>query len=215
MHDVLRGQPARPYVAILGGAKVSDKLGVIDALLPRVDELLIGGAMANTFLAAQGIEVGRSLVESDKLALARTVMHKADAAGVKLLIPVDLRVGDALGATPADVVAADAVAPGAMALDIGPDTAARYRERILRAKSVFWNGPMGLFENPAFAAGTFAVAGAVADCPGFCVVGGGDSVAAIAQANLVDRFDHVSTGGGASLEYLEGHAMPGLEALRT
>jgi phosphoglycerate kinase len=200
-------------VAVLGGAKVSDKIGVIEALLTKVDVLVIGGAMANTFLAAQGHSMGKSLVEEDKLPLARAVLQKADARGVELLLPTDLRVGTGLK----DTVAVDSgldVDAGSMALDVGPETASRYADVVRKAGAVFWNGPMGLFENPAFAAGTLAVAEAMAACPGFTVVGGGDSVAAIQQAGLASKYDHVSTGGGASLEYLEGKKLPGVEALR-
>jgi phosphoglycerate kinase len=211
--DKLRTEPAKPYVAVLGGAKVSDKIGVIEALLTKVDVLVIGGAMANTFLAAQGHSMGKSLVEEDKLPLARAVLQKADARGVQLLLPTDLRVGTGLK----DTVAVDSgldVDATSMALDVGAETATRYAEVVRKAGAVFWNGPMGLFENPAFAAGTLAVAEAMAACPGFTVVGGGDSVAAIQQAGLASKYDHVSTGGGASLEYLEGKKLPGVEALR-
>lgn len=211
--DKLRTEPAKPYVAVLGGAKVSDKIGVIEALLSKVDVLVIGGAMANTFLAAQGHAMGKSLVEEDKLPLARAVLQKADARNVQLLLPTDLRVGVGLK----DSVAIESgleLDGSSMALDVGPKTAARFAEVVRKAGAVFWNGPMGLFENPAFAAGTLAVAEAMAECAGFTVVGGGDSVAAIQQAGLASKYDHVSTGGGASLEYLEGKKLPGVEALR-
>jgi len=213
--DRLRGEPPRPYVAVLGGAKVSDKINVIETLLGKVDALLIGGAMANTFLAAQGHNLGKSRVEADKLALARSVLARAEDRGLTLGLPVDVRTGASLEATEATVVPVGEVSAEAMALDIGPATVERYRVQLARAGAVFWNGPMGLFENPAFAQGTLAVAHALADCPGFTVVGGGDSVAAVQQARLADRFDHVSTGGGASLEYLEGQKLPGVEALRS
>jgi phosphoglycerate kinase len=209
----LRSEPPRPYLAVLGGAKVSDKIGVMEALMGKVDALLVGGAMANTFLAAQGHDVGKSLFEEDKLALARSLMATAEKAGVDLLLPIDVRVGDSVDATSAADVDADSIPSESLALDIGPKTEALYRERLRKAQAVFWNGPMGLFENPAFAGGTLAVARAAADCPGFSVVGGGDSVAAVQQADLASRFDHVSTGGGASLEYLEGRPLPGVEAL--
>ncbi len=209
----LRSDPPRPYLAILGGAKVSDKIGVMEALLGKVDALLVGGAMANTFLAAQGNDVGKSLYEEDKLPLARSLMTAADEARVDLVLPVDVRVGDSVEATTATDVDADSIPSDALALDIGPKTEALFRERLRTAQAVFWNGPMGLFENPAFAEGTLAVARAAADSPGFSVVGGGDSVAAVQQADLAARFDHVSTGGGASLEYLEGRPLPGVEAL--
>jgi phosphoglycerate kinase len=211
--DKLRTDAPRPYVAILGGAKVSDKIGVIESLLGKVDALLVGGAMANTFLAARGLAVGKSLCENDKLALARSLMAAAEESQVDLLLPIDVRVGESVNSGEALVTGVDGIPVDAMALDIGPATERLYRDRLRRAMSVFWNGPMGLFENPAFAEGTLAVARAAADCPGFSVVGGGDSVAAVQQANLASRFDHVSTGGGASLEYLEGRPLPGVEAL--
>ena len=211
--DKLRTNAPRPYIAILGGAKVSDKIGVMEALLDKVDALLVGGAMANTFLAARGQSVGKSLCERDKLALARSLMASAGERGVDLLLPTDVRVGDSVESEDALVVGVDAIPDDVMALDIGPETERLYRDRLRRALAVFWNGPMGLFENTAFAEGTLAVARAAADCPGFSVVGGGDSVAAVQQADLASRFDHVSTGGGASLEYLEGRPLPGVEAL--
>jgi phosphoglycerate kinase len=212
--DQLRGDPPRPYVAVLGGAKVSDKINVIETLLTKVDALLIGGAMANTFLAARGLDLGKSRVEGDKLALARSVLARAEDRGLTIGLPVDVRIGDSLEATSATVVPVESIPADAMALDVGPATVERYQVQLARAGSIFWNGPMGLFENPAFAQGTLAVAHAMADCPGFTVVGGGDSVAAVQQAELASRFGHVSTGGGASLEYLEGQKLPGVEALR-
>ncbi len=210
----LRTDPPRPYLAVLGGAKVSDKIAVIEALLTKVDALLIGGAMANTFLAARGLELGKSLCETDKLALARSLMSAASESGVDLLLPVDLRIGSSPEESVGEAVDVADVPSEAMALDIGPATERLYRDRLRRAQAIFWNGPMGLFENPAFAEGTRAVARAVADCPGFSVVGGGDSVAAVMQAGLADQYEHVSTGGGASLEYLEGRPLPGVEALK-
>jgi phosphoglycerate kinase len=213
--DKLRTDPARPYLAVLGGAKVSDKIGVIEALLRKVDALLVGGAMANTFLAARGVSIGKSVFENDKLAVARSLMTAAEEAGIELLLPVDVRVAASAEASEAQVVSIDAIPADAIALDIGPETEKLFRTRLRRAQSVFWNGPMGVFENSAFAEGTYALARAAADCPGFSVVGGGDSVAAVKRANLDGRFDHVSTGGGASLEYLEGRSLPGVEALRT
>ncbi len=210
----LKDDAPRPYVAVLGGAKVSDKIGVMEALLGKVDALLVGGAMANTFLAAKGFDVADSLYEQDKLALARSLMKAADERDVKLLLPVDVRTGSSLEATSASVTGVQSIAQGDRALDIGPETEALYRDTLRRAQAVFWNGPMGLFENASFAEGTLAIARAVADCPGFSVVGGGDSVAAVMQMGLADRYDHVSTGGGASLEYLEGRPLPGVEALR-
>ncbi|MGB8331656.1 MAG: phosphoglycerate kinase, partial [Polyangiales bacterium] len=212
--DKLRTDAPRPYIAVLGGAKVSDKIGVMEALLGKVDALLVGGAMANTFLAARHLDVGKSLYEKDKLALARSLMATAEESEVALLLPVDVRVAESSEASEARVVRVDAIPADAMALDIGPETERLFRDRLRRAQSVFWNGPMGLFENATFAQGTLSVARAAADCPGFSVVGGGDSVAAVKQADLASRFDHVSTGGGASLEYLEGRPLPGVEALR-
>jgi phosphoglycerate kinase len=213
--DKLRGDPPHPFVAVLGGAKVSDKLGVLEALIERVDALLIGGAMGNTFLAARGVQMGASKVESERLALARSVMQRAAERKVKLLLPSDVVVADSFEAQHGEVVGIAHVPPQAMALDIGPATVESYRSVIMQARSLFWNGPMGLFERPAFAAGSLGIAHAGADCPGFTVVGGGDSIAAVAQAGVADRYDHVSTGGGASLEYLEGRTMPGLEAVRS
>ncbi len=210
----LRNDAPHPYLAVLGGAKVSDKIGVIEALLTKVDALLVGGAMANTFLAARGLDMGKSLCETDKLALARSLMSAATESGVELLLPIDLRTGSSPQESTPEVVGVERVSSDAMALDIGPATERLYRDRLRRAQAIFWNGPMGLFENPAFAEGTLAVARAVADCPGFSVVGGGDSVAAVMQAGLADQYEHVSTGGGASLEYLEGRPLPGVEALK-
>ncbi|MCX4244694.1 phosphoglycerate kinase [Paraliomyxa miuraensis] len=209
--------PERPFVAIVGGAKVSDKLGVLVALVERLiagDTLVIGGAMANTFLAAQGRGLGASLMEGDRFKDAERVMAKAAARDVEVILPTDLRVGRGIEASEARVVGvAYDLDPQEMALDIGPASAERCAEAIARAGMVLWNGPMGLFENPAFAGGTLAVAHAVAQSPGFTVVGGGDSVAAVAQAGVADRIDHVSTGGGASLEYIEGKTLPGVAAL--
>lgn len=207
--------PEKPYVAVLGGAKVSDKIEVIEALLTKVDALLIGGAMANTFLAAQGKPMGKSLVESDKLALARDLLEKAKQKGIEIVLPTDVVVAPSLDAPSGTPVLVDAVAPDQMALDIGPKSVALFREKLIRAKSVFWNGPMGLFEKKPFAAGSVGVAQAIAEGAGFSVVGGGDSVAAVQQAGLAARFTHVSTGGGASLELIEGKKLPGVEALRT
>lgn len=211
----LRTEPQKPYVAILGGAKVSDKLGVLEMLISRVDTLLIGGAMANTFLASQGVSMGKSRVEEDKLATARTILQKATEKNVTVVLPVDVAVGPSLEATTAMACDVREVPADQMALDIGPKTVALFKEKLVRCKSVFWNGPMGLFEKAPFAAGTLGVARLVADLPGaFTVVGGGDSVAAVEQAGLAEKFSHVSTGGGASLEFLEGRKLPGVEALR-
>jgi phosphoglycerate kinase len=208
--------PPKPFVAVLGGAKVSDKIEVIEALLSRCSAICIGGAMANTFLAAQGHNMQKSLVEEDKLALARTLLEKAGAAGVDLLLPSDVVCGAGLTAPSGSTVAASAVPQGQMALDIGPDSIRTFAKAIGAAKTIFWNGPMGLFEREPFAAGTFEIAKAMSAVQGFTVVGGGDSAAAVRQAgdDIADKFDHISTGGGASLELVEGKKLPGIEALR-
>jgi phosphoglycerate kinase len=212
--EKVRAGAEHPFVAVLGGAKVSDKIEVIEALLERVDELLIGGAMANTFLAAQGLNLGKSRIEEDKLPLARTLIQKAREKNVQLLLPVDVVVAESLDAKSGKPTDVTVVRPEEMALDIGPRSTKNFGERIRRAKTVFWNGPMGLFENAAFAEGSFGVARAMADCSGFTVVGGGDSVAAANSAGLSDKYSHVSTGGGASLELIEGKKLPGVEVLR-
>jgi phosphoglycerate kinase len=213
--ETLRSANVHPFVAVLGGAKVSDKIGVLEALLDRVDALLIGGAMANTFLAAQGLAMGKSLVETDKLPLARSLLQRAAERKVKLLLPVDVVVASGLDASEGQIVSTREVGTDSMALDIGPQTVELFRQAILPAKALFWNGPLGLFERAPFSAGTLGVASAGAECSGFTVVGGGDSVAAVNQAGLAAAYDHVSTGGGASLEFLEGRPMPGIEAVRT
>jgi phosphoglycerate kinase len=210
----LLGRPARPYVAVLGGAKVSDKIQVIDSLLKRVDTLLVGGAMAYTFLAAKGVSTGLSRVEQDKVDLARSLIEKAKQQNVDLVLPQDHVAARALAGEGRMVVDREAIPDGLMGLDIGPRTATTFVQHIKSAKTVFWNGPVGLFETPAFAAGTFAVAQAMADAKGATtVVGGGDSAAAIAQAGLAHEVSHVSTGGGASLELIEGRTLPGVAAL--
>ena len=207
--------PDRPFVAILGGAKVSDKLEVIQNLLPRVDALLIGGAMTYTFLKARGLNVGRSLVEDDLLDAARDVDRQARARNLTFELPVDHVVAEKVEAgAPAETLRVDDPAIGdRMGLDIGPETIARYREIIRTAKTVTWNGPMGVFEIDAFARGTIEIAKAVADVKGTTVIGGGDSIAAVAKAGVTDRITHISTGGGASLEFLGGRKLPGVEAL--
>ncbi len=207
-----------PFVAIVGGAKISDKLPVLLAILDRLragDALVIGGAMANTFLASLGSKLGRSLVETDRFIDCRSVQAKAEARQVRLLLPSDLRIGGDLDASEATIVPVFGaeLAASEMALDIGPVSAKRFAEAIAGAALVFWNGPMGLFENPVFAGGTLAVADAVAGCKGYTVVGGGDSVAAVQASGLADCIDHISTGGGASLELIEGVDLPGLQAL--
>jgi phosphoglycerate kinase len=212
--------PDKPYVAVLGGAKVSDKMEVLESLLERVDVLVIGGAMANTFLAAREKNMAKSKIEGDKLALARTIMEKADKKGVDLVLPVDVVVASSLDSVgPAEVraVSVDAVPEGTMALDIGPKTVAEFAKRFDKAKTIFWNGPMGLFEKTPFAAGTFGVARAMTESKAFTVVGGGDSAAAVRAAGggLAEKMSHISTGGGASLELIEGKKLPGIEVLRT
>jgi len=212
-------KPEHPFCALVGGAKVSTKAGVLVALVERLgpgDVLIIGGAMANTFLAAAGKPMGASLFEPDHVADCKSVVRKAEARDVTLLLPSDVRVAKSVDATEADTMdlERDKLGPADMALDIGPKSAQRYAEAISSAKMLFWNGPMGAFENPAFADGTLSVAKAVASCTGFTVVGGGDSVAAVGQMGVADDIDHVSTGGGASLEFIEsGGTLPGVEAL--
>jgi phosphoglycerate kinase len=212
----LLGDVERPFIAIIGGAKVSDKIGVLDNLLGRVNQLLIGGAMANTFLKAKGGHLGRSLVEEDKLPLARSFLKKAQEAGVDVLLPRDVVAAAGIKAESGRVVQAMEVPEDLAALDIGPETARGFADAVTRAKTIFWNGPMGVFESEPFAAGTLAVAKAIAETQGaLSVVGGGDSVAAIHKSGLGDKISHISTGGGASLEFLEGKTLPGLAALET
>jgi phosphoglycerate kinase len=206
--------PEKPFVAILGGAKVSDKIKVIENLLPRVDALLVGGAMAYTFLAAEGVATGGSRVEKDRLELAARLLAAARQKKVDLLLPVDHLCGRAFEKGTARIpVDGQAIPEGLMGLDVGPRTQALYREKIRAARTVIWNGPMGWFENPDFAAGTRAVAEALAACDGTTIVGGGDSAAAVEELGLSRKMSHVSTGGGASLEFLEGRRLPGVEAL--
>ena len=209
LHD-----PARPYVVIIGGAKVSDKIKVIENLLPKVDKMLIGGGMMFTFIKARGGQIGNSLVEDDQLDYAKGLLDKY---GDKLMLPTDAVAADKFAADAAtQVVAADAIPEGWMGLDIGPDTAKAYAQALEGAKTVFWNGPMGVFEMEAFAAGTNAVAKAVGELGegAYTVIGGGDSVSAINKSGYADKVSHISTGGGASLELLEGKALPGVEAMR-
>ncbi len=209
-------QPERPFVAIMGGAKVSDKITVLETLLERVDEVLIGGAMAYTFLKAQGIETGSSLVEDDFVDKAKKILFKAKSRDVRFHLPVDHVVAPRFDASDDEIeVTFDVGIPSdMMALDIGRKTIGAYHDVIDRAKTIFWNGPMGVFERDAFARGTMAIAQAVAESDAVTVVGGGDSVAAIHKAGVADKITHVSTGGGASLEFLEGRPLPGIEALR-
>ncbi len=205
-------EPEKPFIAIVGGAKVSDKLRVLEHLLSRVDALLVGGGMANTFLLAQGVSVGTSLVETDQQDAARRIAADATARGVDLLLPTDAVVATSLedeGRT----TAVDAVGTDEAIYDIGPETANAFASAVAAARTVFWNGPLGVAERSSFAAGTRAVAEAVAAADGFTVIGGGDSVAAVEQLGLADRIDHISTGGGASLEFLEGKELPGIAAI--
>ncbi len=206
--------PARPFLAILGGAKVSDKIPVIENLLKKADGILIGGAMAYTFLKAKGVPVGNSLVEDDFIEAARGFMAAAETAKKLLLVPEDHVIAPKFGAEDqASTTPGDAIPDGQMGLDIGPKTSARYAAAIATAKTIVWNGPMGVFEQKAFAAGTLAVANAVAASSATSIIGGGDSVAAINKSGLADKITHISTGGGASLELLEGKVLPGVAAL--
>ncbi|MEN6413890.1 MAG: phosphoglycerate kinase [Veillonellales bacterium] len=207
-------QPVRPFAAIIGGAKVSDKIGVIDNLLGKVDTLIIGGGMANTFIAAQGYSTGKSLVEADKLELARQLMEKAREQKVNLLLPTDVVIADQFAAdAKTKVVGIGEIEDGWMALDIGPETGIAYAAALQDARTVVWNGPMGVFEMDAFAKGTEKVAKAVASSQATSIVGGGDSIAALEKTGLAKEITHISTGGGASLEFLEGKVLPGIAAL--
>ncbi len=215
MGDALAA-PERPFAAIIGGAKVSDKIRVIENLLTKVDTLLIGGGMANTFLLAQGHRMGKSLVEADKTELARALLEQAATTGKELLLPVDLVAAKRFAAdAPARVAALDDLQDDEMALDIGPQTSRLYADAIARSHTIIWNGPMGVFEMERFALGTDAVAQAVAAVQGVTIIGGGDSVAAVEKAGLAERMTHISTGGGASLEFLEGRLLPGVAALQS
>src|SRR5512146_2321473 len=208
--------PQKPFVAILGGAKVSDKIGVIKNLIDKVDALIIGGGMAYTFLKAQGQEIGKSLLEADKVNLAKELLAEAKAKNVRLLLPVDHVVSDKLDATarPQTIAVGQSIPSDKMALDIGPETVKIFSDEISRARTIVWNGPMGVFELDPFAVGTTKIARAVADNAGATsIVGGGDSVAAVHKAGVADKITHISTGGGASLEFLEGKKLPGVEAL--
>lgn len=211
--------PERPFVAILGGAKVSDKLNVIKNLLEKVDTLIIGGGMAYTFLAAKGYSIGKSLLDAEKLDYCREMLQKAEEKGVRLLLPVDAVVAAGFpdpidGPIEVRTVAADAIGSDDMGLDIGEKTREIFAEAVRNAKTVVWNGPMGVFENPTLAAGTIAVAQALADSDAITIVGGGDSAAACEQLGFADRITHISTGGGASLEFLEGLELPGIACLQ-
>ncbi len=206
--------PERPFVAILGGKKVSDKIGVINNLLDKVDTLIIGGAMAYTFFKAMGLETGKSLVEEDKIDLAKSLIEKAEKKGVKMLLPVDTIVADKFGEDAnTENVDRDKIPEDMEGLDIGLKTRELFASEIKNAKTVIWNGPMGVFEIEKFAGGTKAVAAAMAECKGITIIGGGDSAAAVEQLGYADKMTHISTGGGASLEFLEGLELPGVAAL--
>lgn len=210
----LLSQPHRPFVAVLGGAKVSDKLAMIQNLLPRVDSLLVGGAMAFTFSAAMGGRVGTSFVEREKISIARDLLRAAKEAGKELLLPLDVVIAQELkGGGPTSVVPFGEIPDGWKGVDVGPKTVARFSERLISARTVFVNGPMGVFEVPAFAKGTCGVLTAVSNCEGTTIVGGGDSAAALGACGLAHGVSHVSTGGGASMELLEGKVLPGVAAL--
>jgi phosphoglycerate kinase len=206
-------KPQQPYVAIVGGAKISDKIELIENFINIADTILIGGAMAYTFFRAQGLETGKSLVELDKIDLAKELMTKASQKKVALELPVDHVVAPALDSSETAVASIKNTPADRMGLDIGPQTIRDYSDIIHRAKTIVWNGPMGVFENPKFAQGTFAIAHAVAKAGAFSVVGGGDSAAAVAQSGVESKITHISTGGGASLEFLSGRKLPGVEAL--
>jgi phosphoglycerate kinase len=210
----IRDDPRRPFVAVLGGAKVSDKLGVVNALIDRVDALLVGGAMAFSFLAARGVEVGRSLVEPDRYEDCLAALKAAASREVPLRLPIDVVVAaEAAEGAPRETVSIDAIPADAIGLDVGPETVDAFAGDLRGAGTVFWNGPMGMFELEAFAEGTRGVAAAVAECAGTTVVGGGDSIAALHRMGLADAVDHLSTGGGASLEFIEGRELPGIAVL--
>lgn len=215
MLSKLMTNPEKPYLAILGGAKVSDKIEVIENLIDRVDAMIIGGAMAYTFLKAQGLPVGKSLVEQDKVSYARELIERIAARNKTLLLPVDHRVTQDFAGDKCQATSGSAIDEGWMGIDIGPQTTKNFCDAISNAKTIFWNGPMGVFEKPAFAEGTFAVAKAMAQNEkAFKIVGGGDSAAAAEQSGYAEKMTHISTGGGASLEYLQGDKLPGLEVLR-
>ena len=207
-------QPAKPYIAIIGGAKVSSKIGVLEKLLEKVDALLIGGGMSYTFLKAKGFEVGNSLVETEKINLAFELIKKADEKGISLQFPVDNLVADRIDAdAKVKLTDTNAIPKDMIGVDIGPKTIKQYKKEIKKASTIFWNGPMGIFEIDKFAKGTIQIAKAVASAKGTTVVGGGDSVAAVNKVGVADKIDHVSTGGGASLEFLEGKELPGIKVL--
>jgi phosphoglycerate kinase len=206
-------RPQRPFVAILGGAKISDKIKVIDNLLEKVDSLIIGGGMAYTFLKAQGYEIGSSLLEEEKMEYALEMISKAKERGVKLLLPVDNICGDTFSADAKAVIIDDEnISSGCMGLDIGPKSVEIFKKELMEAKTVVWNGPMGVFEFESFAGGTLAIAATLAELEATTIIGGGDSVAAVNQLGFGEKMSHISTGGGASLEFLEGKILPGIDA---
>jgi phosphoglycerate kinase len=210
----LLGEPERPFVALLGGAKIEGKIDTLENLLPRLDVLLLGGGMANTFLAAEGFETGASLFEPDRVELAKQILERAKSRGIEVILPSDLVVTDDLGNPQRiETVPANQIPAGTKAVDVGPGTRQAFAAAIGRARTLFWNGPLGVFEKPPFDAGTRAVALALAACPGFSVIGGGETVAAVHQAGIASRIGHVSTGGGASLELLAGKILPGVAVL--
>lgn len=215
MLDRVRLNPESPFVTVMGGAKVSDKIDVIEMLMEKVDSMIIGGAMAYTFLAAQGIPTGSSLVEKDKVRFANDLLQRASVRKKKILLPIDHKITQGIKDTKSlKTTDLAAIPDGWMGVDIGPKTLALYAQELARAKTIFWNGPMGIFETPEFAAGTFGVAKAICDSSAVSIVGGGDSAAAAHASGLADKFSHISTGGGASLEFLQGDKLPGVEALR-
>ncbi|MCM3612431.1 phosphoglycerate kinase [Planococcus sp. MERTA32b] len=207
-------EPERPFTAIIGGAKVKDKIGVIDHLLDKVDNLIIGGGLSYTFIKAQGHEIGQSLVEEDKLELAKSFIQKAEEKGVKFFLPIDAVVASEFSAdAETKSVKIEEIPSDWMGLDIGPDTADIYRDVIKNSRLIIWNGPMGVFEMEPFANGTRSIANAMAETEGYTIIGGGDSAAAVEKFNVADKMDHISTGGGASLEFMEGKELPGVTAL--
>jgi len=214
--DRIVDDPEQPFVAVVGGAKVSTKTAPLEALVGRVSSLLVGGGMANTFFLAQGLEVGRSLVEEEMVETARSVLAAAAKRGIEFVLPVDVVIADAIeNPRRVEVVASDAIPANMMVVDIGPEARARYREVLSSSRTIFWNGPMGVFEVADYAAGTLAVAEALAESPAFTVVGGGESVMAVRQAGVIGDIDHVSTGGGASLQFITGESMPAITALES
>lgn len=210
----LASRPERPFVAVLGGAKVSDKIGVIDALLGKIDMLMVGGAMAYTFLKAKGVSVGDSLVESEHVATAARLLRSAESRKTRVVLPIDHIVAPSIDSSVGQETETATISDGWAAFDIGPQTRDLYQKLLRKTETVFWNGPMGVFEREPFAEGTRAVAQAIVDSGALSVIGGGDSAAAAKSFGLADRFSHVSTGGGASLEFLEGRDLPGISALR-